>query len=133
MEFEREMLIVFFVILLVWLLVTLYRGREGFDADGREFLPVGYPRYGLRGDLLRTESIDTMYIKENPDVRLHHTNNEMYDSNNTPAEEGIEGCVKVPCPCTNGDNYYDGSPCWKCSGSGYVKQKIPPIHPHVMN
>ena len=132
MNFEREMLIVFFAILIVWLIVSFRNGNEGFDSTGCASVPIGEPQYGLRGDLLRTSSIDSIFIKANPHVRLHHTNNEMYDSNYPPSKEGIEGCNQVDCPCT-ADNYYEGSPCWKCSGLGYLPQVIPPIHPHVMN
>jgi len=129
MEFEREMLIVFFVILLVWLLVSSYRSNtgntsnEGFDVTGCQLPPIGAPQYGLRGDLLHTESIDSIYMKRFPDVRLSSTNNEMYDSNYSPAEQGVRGCVKVPCPCT-ADNYYEGSPCWQCTNPDDVEREL---------
>ena len=130
MKFEEEMLIVLFGILLIWL--VLRSNKEGFHVDKSASWPIGWPQYGLRGDLLRTESIDSAYIKRYPNVRLNNTNNEMYDSDRSPPEEGINGCHQVPCPWAP-DDYYKGSPCWKCSGSGYEKQAIMPLWPHVKN
>ena len=128
MEFEKEMLIVLFAIVLIWLLVGAQ--KEKFNNISTVSLPLGYPRYGLRGDPLRTESIDKLYLSRYPNVRLHPSNNEMYDSNTPPGDENVPGCARHDCPYTPGENYYKGSPCWMCS-TPEPKQVIYDLWPHV--
>lgn len=130
MNFETELLVVLFAILLIWLLVR--SRREGFDATGREFVPVGYPRYGLRGDLLHTEPISTMFIDRHPNVRLSSTNVDMYESNTPPGEEGAVGCKSADCPDT-ADNYFKGDKCWRCTDYSFIKPMNLEIFPHVKN
>ena len=130
MKFETELLVVLFVILLIWLLVR--SKKEGFESISSVSLPVGYPRYGLRGDLLHTEPISTLYIDRCPNVRLSSTNVDMYESNTPPGEEGAVGCKKADCPDTP-DNYFKCDKCWQCNDYRTAKMTIPRIHPHVPN
>ena len=130
MEFSKEMLIVFFAILLVWFIMK--SGKEGFDATNTEFVPVGRDRYGLRGDLLRRSDIARIYLRPDRHMRLHHTSGQMYPSDRTPCEEGIAGCKSGPCPCKR-DAYDSTDTCWTCTDGNYLQQQIPPIHPHVPN
>lgn len=130
MNFETELLVVLFAILLIWLLVR--SKTEGFDATGREFVPVGYPRYGLRGDLLHVKPISTEYIERYPNVRLSSTDVDMYESNTPPGDEGVVGCKRVDCPDTV-DKYFQGDKCWTCEDNSFAKMTIPDIQPHVKN
>src|SRR5436309_3324560 len=109
MKFEKEMLVVLFAIVLIWLLVVAPApAREGFHNMSTVSLPLGYPRYGLRGDRLHTESIDQLYLGRYPEVRLHPSNNEIYDSNVPIPAQGVIGCSPSKCPETQ-DGYYEGS------------------------
>jgi len=126
------MLFVFLAILLIWFIMN--SSSEGFDATGREFVPVGLDRdrYGIRGDKLRRSDIARIYINPNRQIRLNPTSGMMYESNKTPCEEGIGGCKKTPCPCNT--NEYDGQDsCWNCGNAYPDPMRIPDIHPHVPN
>nr|QBK88572.1 MAG: hypothetical protein LCMiAC01_02490 [Mimivirus LCMiAC01] len=123
-ELNRETIII--IIVLVVILWLLYgRRMEGFDQDTVMFVPVGEPRYGLRGDLLDTRDIRYNYISPVRHIRLHNSNNQMWESDNPPSEEGIKDCGKVPCPI-NTDEYDKMDTCWKC---GKVKQFCACKHP----
>ncbi len=130
MEFRREMLMLFLVILFVWFIMK--PSSEGFDSTNTEFVPVGKDRYGLRGDLLRRSDISRLYISPNRQIRLHPSSGWMYPSNQTPCEEGIGGCRQVDCPC-NTNEYDDKDTCWSCGKMEQDPWRIPPIHPHVPN
>ncbi len=112
MNYEKEIIVVLFVIILVWLLITW--NKEGFSNISSVSLPLGYPRYGLRGNLWVTEPISTLYLNRFPDVRLHPSNNDMYESNRPPGDEMVPRCSKHKCPSTP-DNYFKGDPCWMCA------------------
>ena len=114
------------VILVVWLIYPYF---EGFDSAEYALSPLSQPQYGLRGDRLRTDSIDKYYISPDRQIRLSQSNGEMWESDNTPEMDGIGGCYKVRCPPVG----YDGQDtCWKCRTKEY-RMKIPDIWPHVAN
>jgi hypothetical protein len=50
-------------ILLMLLLIVLgfYKYKEPFDKDMTEFVPIGYKRFGLRGNLLNVRPVDDCY------------------------------------------------------------------------
>lgn len=133
-EFNRNVVIVFLVIVLLWLIIrSMYpskgKSTESFNADGTEFPPVGCPRYGLRGDKLRSSDIANWYIRPDRQIRLNHSSGEMWQANRTPTQDGIKGCYKVRCPIN--DEYDSLDTCWKCGSDCLQKMKIPDIHPHV--
>lgn len=51
------------IIILLFLitLVYLYKYKETFNDEGYEFMPLGYIRYGLRGEKLNTRPIMDCY------------------------------------------------------------------------
>ncbi len=71
---------------------------EGFDKSGREFVPVGAKRYGLRGDLLKQIDIKKFYGSPDRQILLSDSGGEIWDSSYTPAQQGIKKCKKVKCP-----------------------------------
>ena len=127
--FNKETIIVIIVIILVlWVLYPLF---EGFDASGREFVPIGCQRYGLRGEPLRTSDIANTFIRPDRQIRLSNTDGEMWESNYPPSAEGIKNCRKVKCP--QNDGYDNLDTCWKCGKNCLEPIKIPDIWPHVKN
>jgi len=124
---DRNVVIAIIVIILViWLLRPYF---ERFDDISSVSLPVGSPLYGLRGEPLRYRSITDNYISPRRQVRLSQSNGDMWDSDFTPAQEGIEGCYNVPCPNVG----YDAQDtCWKCNTPEF-KMTIPDVWPHVGN
>lgn len=131
---EVKVIIVFVVILFfMWIMfprvMTL---SEPFDSTDTEFIGVGQPRYGLRGDKLQRSCALNNYMSPYKQVRLNLYGAEMYSSNHTPIEEGKKECRKVPCP-TYGDGYDKMDTCWTCGSLAHDKMTIPDIHPHVMN
>jgi len=128
---KEVILIILVVILLVWLVFPMvFPGSELFDVTTSEFVPVGYPRYGLRGEPLRRSSILKYFIRPDRNVRLSHSTGEMWVSNKSPTDEGIKDCRQVPCPLYH-DGYDKLDTCWKCGSECRQKMKIPDIWPHV--
>lgn len=127
--FTKDTIIVFVIIILaLWVLYPIF---EGFDASGREFVPVGALRYGLRGEPLRAESIRKNFIRPDRQIRLSESNSEMWESNDSPGSEGMKGCRKVKCP--QNDGYDNTDTCWKCGKNCLDPIRIPDIWPHVKN
>jgi hypothetical protein len=127
-----KVIIIFFVILFFLWLLYPYNMQEGFDATDTEFVDLGQPRYGLRGDRLDRSCILKYYKSPNRQVRLQQYGSEMYESNYSPVDEGRKDCRKVPCP-TYGDGYDSRDTCWTCGSMKPDKMVIPDIHPHVPN
>ena len=55
-----------YIIILIFLLIVAFfiilnNYKEAFDDSGSEFLPLGYIRYGLRGERLNTRPINDCY------------------------------------------------------------------------
>lgn len=131
MQFTKEMLIIFLVIVFLWW--VLKPKSEMFGPNGRVFVPVGHDRYGLRGDLIRRVDFnDKVYIGQDRQNRLHHTGGLMYESDYSPEEEGLKGCNKTQCPCGPND-YTANDTCWQCDDGVPLPMKIPDVHPHVPN
>lgn len=129
-QINKGVVVIFLiVILLLWLVYPMF-GFELFDSTTSEFVPVGYPRYGLRGEPLRRSSILKYFIRPDRNIRLSQSSGEMWESNNSPAKEGIKGCRKVPCPMYH-DGYDKQDTCWQCGSDCPQKMKIPEIWPHV--
>jgi hypothetical protein len=120
--------IVFLLIIIIGLWV-LYPYFEGFDITTTEFVPVGAPRHGLRGDLLKQHWIGQDFRSDYRQVLLSDSNGEMWESDYSPAQQGIQGCGTVPCP-VNGYDKMDT--CYKCKSSPPVPQSYS-IWPHVKN
>lgn len=122
----RNVALVLLVILAIWVVYPWVIGRpERFDANMREFVPVGSDRYGLRGNLIKWTPIDKYYIEADQDVRLSQSGGEMWVSNSPPQGKN---CAKVTCP-----DWYDRlDQCWQCEPKP-LKFAIPDIAPHVPN
>src|SRR3990172_10896698 len=101
------------IILVVW---VIYPYFEGFHAAEYALSPLGHPQYGLRGDRLRTSSIDNFYISPQREIRLSQSNGEMWESDYSPMEQGMQGCYKVECPSIG---YDEQDTCWKCRTKDY--------------
>lgn len=129
MNSGQIIIIILIIILVIWCLYPYF--VEPFNANVTEFVPVGYPRHGLRGDLLRTSDISNNFIRPDRHIRLHQSNGEMWESNNSPIDENISNCNMVKCP--DNDGYDDLDTCWKCGAKNPILTKIPYIHPHVPN
>ena len=71
-ENQRNILIFVIVALLLIFLLKPFNMSEMFDASTTTFVPVGEDRYGLRGDLLDGEPIETNYLAEDHMVNLGH-------------------------------------------------------------
>lgn len=131
-SFIEIVFIIIIIICLIWVFRPLFETFEGFDNTGNVFVPVGYPRYGLRGDRLRRSDISKYYISPRRNIRLNHSNNVIWESNLSPIKENICGCGKAECPLNN--NEFDNlDTCWKCGSDQPEPMIIPPIHPHVKN
>jgi hypothetical protein len=138
-ELNREVFIVILIaLLLLWVIrpfsvdTRVIMSEEGFNANGTAFVPEGSDRYGLRGDLLRRSDIAGNFIRPDRNVVLNHSGGEMYVSDYTPAQEGREGCFKVPCTLNPPFGPLDKlDVCWKCSTGQRKKSCIPSIHPHA--
>ena len=105
----RILAIILVIICVIWLILPFF---ETFDRTGSDFVPTGCPRYGLRGDRLRTSNIDKYYMNPNLNVRLSQSNGVMWQSNYSPDQQGVPGCYKVDCPQIN---EFDLDTCWKCN------------------
>lgn len=124
-ELNKELIFAFLLVLFLWWLMG--SGAESFNANSTEFVPLGSERYGLRGDLLRRSSIDRLYYPPNRNIRLHQTNNWMYQGYaNDPS---FSDCAKVQCP-VNTNEYDPEDTCYMCSNMKPERTKIPYIHPH---
>lgn len=53
--------IIIILIIFTFLIFLKYHNSEQFDSKMNEFLPVGYIRYGLRGDKLNTQPMPDCY------------------------------------------------------------------------
>lgn len=105
---QGQIIITVLVALLVLMLVLSFFRKESFDADMREFVPVGADRYGLRGNLIQSIPISVNYIKKDQDVMLSQTSGEKWVSNFAPQGQN---CNRVDCP-----GWYDKlDQCWKCN------------------
>jgi len=103
--------------------------QEGFGPFSLTFVPEGYPRFGLRGDLLRRSAIDKLFIRPDRRIRLNESGGEMYESNLTPPEEGMKGCKKVACPTAYGQ-YDNLDQCWQCGDAYQHRSKLRDLWPH---
>lgn len=56
-------IIIITLVLFVFIL-TIKKMIEPFDETGTEFLPVGYVRYGLRGEKINNHAIDDCYYDQ---------------------------------------------------------------------
>jgi len=118
------------VILLILVLYVLWRllfSREFFDSSTTEFVPEGDARYGLRGNLLNTKSIQTLFYPADRNVRISNAGADMYQTLNVPESQSNQKCNKMACP-TNADfNCLDT--CYSCPSKPFVSG-IPYIHSH---
>ena len=105
---------------------------ETFNSNATEFVPLGEQRYGLRGDKLKTSSIARLYRKPERQVTLNHGGGEMWLSDYSPSDEGIQNCKQIKCPAHHG-GYDKQDTCWVCDSGCPQKMVIPYIHPHVKN
>lgn len=121
-------IIVLLVLCVIWMLLPR---AEYFDRTTREFVPVGHPRYGLRGDLLNTVSIEDSFYPYDRKIRLSHSNADMYQSFNVPSHVyGTDmACKTTKCP--SGDGYDASDTCYVCGDQELQPMVIPDIHPHV--
>lgn len=122
----KIVLLVLLALLIIWMIVPYF---EGFDVTASEFVPEGAARYGLRGDLLRRRNISGSYINPNRNIRLTNSGGQMWESNTTPCQQGMNGCRKVPCP--ENDGYDNSDSCWKCGNECRQPFKVPDLWPHV--
>jgi len=126
-KINKEVVVIFLLIILViWVVYPFF---ETFDVTGTEFVAEGGDRYGLRGDLLRRSDIARTFIRPDRNVMLSHSSGEMWESNNTPAQDGLKDCRKVPCP--DNDGYDNLDTCWKCGNECRPKMEMPDLWPHV--
>tara|TARA_Y100000782_G_scaffold115607_1_gene161502 strand:- start:23547 stop:23927 length:381 start_codon:yes stop_codon:yes gene_type:complete len=96
-------------ILFLFVMATMSHKTEGFH--------IGEPRYGLRGDLLKTSDIRYKYIYPENHFRIDKSPGIMYESRNPPhLNEG--NCKPVSCPHIFGRS--DGV-CWDCDGHTYTR------------
>lgn len=115
------------IVILIWFIMR--NRNEGFSADMREFLPVGFQRYGLRGDPIRSRDARLDYIQNNRNIRLSHTGGEMWQSNSPPTKF-LKDCQKVPCP-HNGE-YDSMDTCWRCGDNTVPSFKTGGcVRPHI--
>jgi hypothetical protein len=78
--------------------------EEYFNSYGKQ--------YGLRGDLLRTSSIDKIYMSPYRQIRLSDSGADMWTSDYTPVQQGMKGCHKTRCPKIG--DYDNRDTCWQC-------------------
>jgi hypothetical protein len=98
-------------ILFLFVMATMSYQTEGFH--------IGEPRYGLRGDLLKTSDIRYKYIYPENHFRIDDSPGIMYESRNPPhLKEG--NCKAVSCPHIFGRT--DGM-CWNCDGHTYSRHQ----------
>tara|TARA_Y100000766_G_C18897368_1_gene601631 strand:+ start:1507 stop:1941 length:435 start_codon:yes stop_codon:yes gene_type:complete len=103
--------------LIIIVLILLYRNstkkQEGFE--------IGEPRYGLRGDLLKTSDIKHKFIYPTSHYRIDNSPGPMYEGRHEPMENK---CDIVDCP-----EYYDNPDkvCYSCSGNNYQNPKQPKL------
>lgn len=60
----RDFLKLLIILITGYLVYQLSSSKEGFGSLGKEFIPLGYPRYDLKGDLLSSHPVN---IPEPPD------------------------------------------------------------------
>ncbi len=63
-------------------------------------------------------------------ILLNESNGEMWQSNYTPAQQGLKHCGKVGCPDVNGYDKMDT--CYKCAQPEGKEQSYL-LWPHVKN
>jgi len=88
--------------------------EESFDPNMRSFLPIGYPRYGLRGDKINWYDIKDIYLPYNQNKVLNSSDREISNVKKVDMTK-YPNCQKVACPQEG--PYYKGDVCWKCSES----------------
>jgi hypothetical protein len=54
-------ILIFLISVAVFVSFSNYKSNESFNDDGSEFMPLGYHRYGLRGEKIRTRPINDCY------------------------------------------------------------------------
>ena len=118
------------ILIIIGIFIFLNRflkSRETFDRNTVMYVPQSHTRYGLRGEKLCKDSLAKMYYGPYRQIRLDHTGgNIMYISDRTPAEEGIQGCNKVPCPKNLDDEVDNMDTCWYCgSAKQYCECQFP--------
>jgi len=123
----KTILVVIIVCLFIYL---LYPHVERFDARTVEFVPVNAPKYGLRGDKLRTYDIARNYIGTHRQLALDPSSGQMWESDNSPISEGINGCTKTACP-NNLTDYDNLDTCYQCGSADRTKSRIPDMEPHM--
>lgn len=127
---NNNLVLILLGIVLLWVFMESRESNsENFNQDANEFVPVGSERHGLRGDMLRRSNIGRLYRNPNRQIRLSASGGDMYHSDRTPKQEGINGCKKVNCPC-NTNEFDKQDTCWQCGSTGYDPQKIPAMHSH---
>ena len=115
------------IIIGVWILYPYF---EGFDVTTSEFVPIGSPRHGLRGDLLKQHWIGQDFMSDYRQILLNDTDGEMWSSNWTPAQQGLKNCGKTGCPQVNGYDKMDT--CYRCKTDPPQPQTFE-VWPHVKN
>jgi hypothetical protein len=120
----KDLIIIFLLIILaIWIFWPVFNpSSEQFYNDWKQdSTPQNWPQYGLRGDLLRTESIDPTYISPYTQMRLSASGGQMTASSTSPPQEMFAGCIPVACPYYDqlGNSGYDNmDTCWKCPVPG---------------
>jgi hypothetical protein len=127
-EINKEVIVIFLLILLA--LWVIYPFIEGFDAAGGEFLPVGAPKYGLRGDLLRQTSWLNHFLRPDRRIRISLSGGDMWESNTSPKAQGIKDCKRIACPPTPSKGYDNIDQCWQCGTNCRDKLPVPDMWPH---
>lgn len=129
-KITNEIVFIFLAIVFIWWLMR-HKRIDNFDPTGTEFVPVGFERYGLRGEPIAGRDIAYNYIRPDRHMVLNNTSGLMWESDMAPEDEGIPKCKQVPCP-THRDGYDDMDKCWTCDRKPRP-DIIPNIHPHVKN
>ena len=122
-ELTTEIILGIVVVLII--IFFLVPKIEKFDKNTVMFVPVGEKRYDLRGEYKVSSPYEQIYMKPNRQVRIHHTSNPMYISDESPPQEGRKGCKLIPCP-PNNNEYDQYDTCWDCSAP-HIGQPLPHI------
>jgi len=78
--FNINIMIPIILILLALFVLLKYNSKENFDNDMTEFLPIGYIRYGLRGERLNTTPIPDCHFDK---YRCYYNSFHQYRPHNT--------------------------------------------------
>ncbi len=125
----NEILTILLVLIVVALIFMMASNMyEGFDSNTTEFVPVGAPRHGLRGDRLYTHDISANFLPENRLIRLSHSGGQMWEADGTVS--GQKGCKSVPCP--HGTDFYSkGDTCMTCDDGSVDRMEMPGFNYHA--